>query len=102
MGYRAVVGVAQAVSELGVVHDLSPCDGCSRPCARACPVGALTSTGVALIACFSHRTENPAGCGRSCLSRRACPVGTSSQYPAAQEHHHQRVAMTAYPPEHAP
>src|SRR5690606_28118393 len=55
-----------------------PCDECTaKPCLDACPVGAFTPAGFAVVECRQHLAD-PAGrtCReRGCLARNACPVG---------------------------
>jgi hypothetical protein len=54
-----------------------PCDGCARPCLRACPVGALGASGYDVARCHAFLdTAAGADClARGCAVRRACPVG---------------------------
>lgn len=55
----------------------SPCLPCPRPCATACPVGALTAAGYDVPACHAF-LDTPAGAdclSQGCAVRRACPAG---------------------------
>jgi len=66
-----------------------PCDGCTRPCLDACPVGALGRGGYDVPACHAF-LDTAAGCAcyrRGCAVRRACPVGRDLR-PEAQSTFH--------------
>jgi hypothetical protein len=66
-----------------------PCEGCARPCLRACPAGALGGAGYDLAACHRFLDTAAGGdcLGRSCAVRRACPVGRGLR-PDAQSAFH--------------
>ncbi|MEO1847838.1 MAG: hypothetical protein ABGY05_10760 [Pseudomonadota bacterium] len=68
----------------------SPCDDCeSKPCIQACPVGAVThDQTIAMDLCLPQRLADPQGCGVSCDSRLACPVGEKWRYPKEQIRYH--------------
>ena len=68
----------------------SPCDDCeSKPCIQACPVGAVThDQTIAMDLCLPQRLADPQGCGVSCGSRLACPVGEKWRYPKEQIRYH--------------
>ena len=68
----------------------SPCDHCeSKPCIQACPVGAVTrDQTIAMDLCLPQRLADPQGCGVSCGSRLACPVGEKWRYPKEQIRYH--------------
>lgn len=77
----------------------SPCETCAtRPCLRACPVGAFRA-GYDVESCASHlrhlasRNGVGAGCrSAGCHARSACSVGVRWRYPDAQIGFH----MAAY------
>lgn len=68
-----------------------PCDTCpGKPCLSACPVGAFTAEGYDVPACVAH-IGSAAGADcmeRSCLARRACPIGRDYLYEPAQARFH--------------
>lgn len=68
----------------------SPCDDCeSKPCIQACPVRAVThDQSIAMDLCLPQRLADPQGCGVSCGSRLACPVGEKWRYPKDQIRYH--------------
>lgn len=66
-----------------------PCDACARPCAVACPAGALTETGYDVAACHAW-LDTAAGSAcmtRGCAVRRACPVGAGLRVEAQSAFH---------------
>lgn len=75
-----------------------PCDTCvERPCLSTCPVAAFSAKGYDLAACAEH-IASPAG--RDCLdlgcrARRACPVGRTWHYEAAQAGFHMAAFLRA-------
>jgi len=82
----------------------SPCDGCAaRPCLSACPVGAFRAPRAGeparydAVACAAH-VAAPAGVAcrtAGCLARRACPVGRTHAYGAAQQRFHMEAFLAA-------
>jgi ferredoxin-like protein FixX len=68
----------------------SPCDHCeSKPCVRACPAGAVARDHkIAMDLCLPQRLADSRGCGVSCRSRLACPVGQKWRYPEDQIRYH--------------
>ncbi len=68
----------------------SPCDDCEpKPCIRACPGRAVArDQEIAMDRCLPQRLVDPQGCGVSCRSRLACPVGEKWRYPKEQIRHH--------------
>ena len=68
----------------------SPCDHCeSKPCIQACPVGAVArDQTIAMDLCLPQRLADSQGCGVSCRSRLACPMGEKWRYPKEQIRYH--------------
>ncbi len=68
----------------------SPCDDCEpKPCIQACPGRAVTrDQEIAMERCLPQRLVDPQGCGVSCRSRLACPVGEKWRYPKEQIRYH--------------
>lgn len=65
----------------------SPCPGCARPCATACPVGALRADAPYDAARCKAHVGSAAGrdcLTQGCLARRACPVSQSFPRDTAQ------------------
>lgn len=75
-----------------------PCETCrTKPCLRACPVGAFQPDGFRMDLCVDHvESDDGAACRRlGCLARRACPVGREWRYPDdACAYHMQAVVGT--------
>ena len=70
----------------------SPCTPCPRPCATACPVGALDAAGYDTGACHAY-LETAAGkdcLDRGCRVRRSCPVSEGYGRLQAQSAFHMR------------
>jgi len=96
VGYRGAVLLGAHVAERGLRTEPSPCESCvEKPCISACPGGAVQVDGLTLATCFAQRLASTA-CTTSCASRRACPVGDGSRYPAAQLAHHQASGNRLY------
>lgn len=75
--YRGALGLAEALP--ASPPSAKPCNSCARPCAQACPVGALTEAGYDISACHAY-LDTPAGqdcLQQGCAVRRACPVSQS-------------------------
>ena len=75
-----------------------PCDTCAdKPCLTTCPVGAFTGARYEVAACVKHiSTEAGADCtALGCRARRACPVGQSFHYAAAQARFHMDAFLRA-------
>jgi epoxyqueuosine reductase len=88
--YRAVVVLSEALVTEPVLA--TSCPGCARPCADACPAGAVTAMGFSYERCGGHRMVAPV-CRDSCAARIACPVGSAHGYPAHQLAFHMRASM---------
>ncbi len=76
----------------------SPCATCTdKPCLAACPVGAFTTDGYDVPGCAAHiRTEAGSECmTRSCLARRACPVGREYAYGPEHAQFHMAAFLRA-------
>ena len=76
--FRGALAFAEALDVPLLETTPSPCDSCTeKPCLSACPVGAFSVGGYDVPACVAHlRAAEGAECmDRSCLARRACPVG---------------------------
>jgi hypothetical protein len=76
----------------------SPCKTCAtKPCLKACPVGAFDGHAYAVEACTDH-IASPHGTDcmvDSCLARRACPVGRQYAYVPPQAQFHMRAFLAA-------
>ena len=60
-----------------------PCEACeTKPCLHACPVHAFTGDSYLVDQCAGHlRTSEGRTCEKkSCLARRACPIGEDYRY----------------------
>ena len=88
--YRAAFLVDAPLECTKTLTATSPCDHCeSKPCIQACPVGAVTrDQTIAMSLCLPQRLADPRGCGVSCRSRLACPVGEKWRYPKQQIRYH--------------
>lgn len=71
----------------------APCDTCAgRPCASACPIGALTPAGYDVPACKTYlgTAEGAQSLTTGCGVRRACPVSRSFGRLPEQSAYHMR------------
>ncbi|MGP9790793.1 ferredoxin [Roseinatronobacter sp. NSM] len=68
------------------------CDDCARPCATACPVGALTPQGYDVPAChaFLNSADGQRCMTGGCAVRAACPVSQTFGRVRAQSAFHMR------------
>lgn len=69
----------------------NPCDSCAtRPCASACPVGALSPTAYDTARCHAYLdTPEGADClSRGCRARRACPISVQHARVESQSAYH--------------
>lgn len=96
MGLRAACIVAGVVGAPSPALTTSPCDGCSAPCVAACPGAAFPEGRFSIRRCASFHGSSDA-CALRCHSRRACPEGAASAYPAEEEryHNHRPVGRAA-------
>ena len=87
MGLRAACVLGAALGPASAPIERSPCTGCPRPCAVACPGGAFDGGRFSIRACaaFHQRSET---CAVSCASREACPEGAASRYPPDEVRYH--------------
>lgn len=88
--------------ECNLTHDTPilprPCDRCAaKPCATACPVGALTPNGYDVDRCKAYlRTDAGAAClNKGCAVRRICPISDGAQRDVAQSALHMRAFLGA-------
>jgi hypothetical protein len=73
----------------------APCDGCTAPCAEACPVAAPRAlpAGFDVRACGAQRArEGP--CRSRCAARRACVYGQDHAYDEAAEEGHMAASLS--------
>ncbi len=96
--YRGALAFAQRLDLPPFTAKPRPCDACARqPCLSACPVNAFSARGYDVALCSRH-VASPAGteCREGgCLARRACPVGRSHAYPAAEMAFHMAAFLAA-------
>lgn len=90
-GYRVALVAATGFAPTPAADLASPCASCTgRPCAAACPAGAIAADGeggYALRSCIDSRRARDSACRATCLARLACPVGRASRYGDAQLRH---------------
>ena len=79
----------------------APCPGCiDRPCASACPVGALREGAAYDVPACQHHLRRPEGreCRlRGCLAQRACPLSANLHRDAAQASFHMAAFREDWP-----
>lgn len=72
-----------------------PCTPCAKPCATACPVGALTPEGYDVPACKAHVASDAGRACREtgCLVRTSCPIIKAYPRDPAQSAYHMEVFL---------
>ncbi|MBN2759346.1 MAG: ferredoxin [Rhodobacteraceae bacterium] len=88
--FRGALGFARAVGPLPPRE--KPCEACAKPCATACPVGALTPAGYDVDSCHAYLDSDA---GQDCMTngcavRRACPISAAFGRDPAQSAFHMR------------
>jgi hypothetical protein len=97
--YRAAVLADTGFRPSPPVDRESPCQACAgRPCATACPAGAMDDGHFALATCLAFRRRPASPCALTCLARIACPVGTKHRYDPAQLAHSYGRSLAMLPP----
>lgn len=91
LSFRGALGFAEAFDR--PAPPPSPCESCAeRPCASACPVGALKGDRYDVASCKEDLDRDGNDCmARGCAARRACPVGRSHGRLEAQSAFHMRA-----------
>ncbi len=93
VSYRGALAFEQRL-EIPRTSGQSPCVTCdTKPCLRACPVGALGAQGYDVPACHVF-LESEAGqdcMTRGCAVRRSCPVSKGAHRNEEQSAHHMRA-----------
>lgn len=89
LSFRGALGFGQRIE---MASAPPPCTECARPCATACPIGALTDKGYDLDAChaFLDRPDGALCLTQGCRVRAACPVSQSHGRVPAQSEFHMR------------
>ena len=94
---RAVIVVSRSIECTSRESSRSPCESCvEKPCRSHCPSGAVTDIeAFGLMACGSYRLAKESNCAHLCLSRLACPIGTSQRYSDVQLDYHGALSLTS-------
>ena len=94
---RAVIVVSRSIECTSRESSRSPCESCvEKPCRSHCPSGAVTDIeAFGLMACGSYRLAKESNCAHLCLSRLACPIGTSQHYSDAQLDYHGALSLAS-------
>ena len=94
---RAVIVVSRSIECTPRESSRSPCESCvEKPCRSHCPSGAVTDIeAFGLMACGSYRLAKESNCAHLCLSRLACPIGTSQRYSDVQLDYHGALSLTS-------
>jgi hypothetical protein len=82
--YRGALLFDWEIAVTALEKPIHLCDACvGKPCLKACPVRAYSSSGFAYQDCLSHvRGQNGEPCRTTgCLDRNACPYGVAYRYP---------------------
>lgn len=76
VSFRGALGFVADIPDDMPGAPAGPCTDCTRPCATACPVGALTPAGYDLPAChaFLNSADGQRCMTGGCAVRAACPV----------------------------
>ena len=94
---RAVIVVSRSIECTPRESSRSPCESCvEKPCRSHCPSGAVTDIeAFGLMACGSYRLAKESNCAHLCLSRLACPIGTSQRYSDVQLDYHGALSLAS-------
>ncbi|MEC7988286.1 MAG: hypothetical protein VX278_24175 [Myxococcota bacterium] len=87
IGLRAVLLTTEDLP-LTPMEAASPCHNCDeKPCATACPAGAVKKGGWDVKICAQHHRKSR-DCHGRCHSRLACPIGLEHRHGALQHLYH--------------
>ena len=81
---------------LPVANAPSPCDSCTAPCTRACPVGALAADQAYDVDACRGYLDTAAGSacmGSGCAARLACPLSAGAARDPAQSALHMKAFL---------
>jgi epoxyqueuosine reductase len=93
---RAAVLVAGDVAAARPADGFDPCPGCvEQACMRACPAGAVRTTGWDVPVCAAHRRREDDPCATRCHARFDCVIGREHRYPDDAQAYHQHRARPA-------
>lgn len=95
-GYRVALLTDTALPATRPLPSAPPCEACrGRPCAGACPAGAIADEGFSLAQCIAYRRQPASRCAGTCVARLACPVGVDQRYDEAQIRHSYAESLRA-------
>jgi epoxyqueuosine reductase QueG len=97
---RAAIVTSAELPPTAPIADFVPCEGCSAPCAAACPGEAVAVDAFDVAACF-QATRIHAACISRCAARHACVIGREHAFAPDVERRF-RAAVLAYVPEPHP